>query len=192
MRSNTTPTDSADLDVARPSPRRDEEDGTTGITWSLSGTDAGDFLTSRQLLRSPNTRSGHSSYSEPPDFEEPDDAFTSPSRPTEGDNVYDIVNRERRLQTLPRTGTTGFHGRRHRHRRERAAGHRRGLGHMCPELRGDRVRLHGDRGPTSTPSPQRTMTTWTPFAWSLLGTDAARLEIGDHVGHPDLRAGQTV
>ena len=64
---------------------RDEEDGTTGITWSLSGADAGDFMISTDSTNGVGTLV----FRNEPDFEEPDDAFTSPA--TGGDNVYDIV-----------------------------------------------------------------------------------------------------
>ena len=75
---------SADLEVDTFT-ARDEEDGITGITWSLSGTDASDFMISTDS----STGVGTLAFRNWPDYEEPDDAFTSPD--TEGDNVYDVV-----------------------------------------------------------------------------------------------------
>ena len=65
---------------------RDEEDGTAGITWTVAGTDAGDFAIatgtvsgSGSLLFKPNTSRNN------PDFENPDD--------DDDDNVYNIILR---------------------------------------------------------------------------------------------------
>ena len=65
---------------------RDEEDGTTGITWSLSGTDAGDFLITTDAA----TGVGTLSFRNRPNYEMPTDN-TAPNH----DNVYDIIVRAR-------------------------------------------------------------------------------------------------
>ena len=131
---------------------RDEEEQI--IAWSRTGADAGDF--------SIDSMTGVLSFAQRPNFEMPADGG--------GDNVYNITVRAR--DTASNTREAG--GCRHRHRRERAAGHQRGY---RAELRGDRIRLHGDtaRRPTFTATDYDDMDT---FEWSLVGTDAAYLDIG--------------
>ena len=58
---------------------RDEEDGTIGITWTLGGTDAGDFTISTGAT----TGEGLLVFKNPPNFEAPTNAGT--------DNVYEVA-----------------------------------------------------------------------------------------------------
>ena len=67
-----------DLDVATFT-ARDEEDGTTGIVWAVSSTDAGDF----QISTGTVSGSGRLHFRSPPNFENPADADTN--------NVYEIT-----------------------------------------------------------------------------------------------------
>ena len=153
---------SADLNVVVYA-ARDEEDGTTGITWSLSGTDAGDFTISTDTA----TGMGTLTFRNRPNFEDAVDGDT--------DNDYEITVRAR--DTTSPLKTRGARGRRHRHRRERAAGHRRGTVPSYVEIEYD--------ADTTIAGVLRDVHTFTAedydagdtFEWSLLSTDAAHLEI---------------
>ena len=155
--------DSADLDVDTFT-ARDEEDGTTGITWSLSGTDAGDFLISTDSA----TGVGTLVFRNRPDFEEPDDAFTSPS--TEGDNVYDIVVKATDTTSNTRDFTVVVTVTDVNERPDIDEDTVPSYAEIEYDFTGTRPDVH-----TFTATDYDDMDT---FAWSLLGTDAARLDIG--------------
>ena len=162
---------SADLEVDTFT-ARDEEDGITGITWSLSGTDASDFMISTDS----STGVGTLAFRNSPDYEEPDDAFTSPD--TEGDNVYDVVVKAEDTTSNTRdfavvVTVTDVNER--------------------PDIDEDTVPSYVEieyDADTTIAGVLREVHTFTAedydagdtFAWSLLGTDVAHLEIGAATG----------
>ena len=137
----------------------DEEDGTTGITWSLSGTDAGDFTISTDTA----TGMGTLTFRNRPNFEDAEDGDT--------DNDYEITVRARDTTSPLKT-------------RELAVVVTVTDVNERPDIDEDTVPSYAEieYDFTGTPPDVHTFTAtdyddMDTFAWSLLGTDAAYLEI---------------
>ena len=142
---------------------RDEEDGTTGITWSLSGTDAGDFTISTDTA----TGMGTLTFRNRPNFEDAVDGDTG--------NDYEITVRARDTTSPLKT-------------RELAVVVTVTDVNERPDIDEDTVSSYPEieYDFTGTPDNVHTFTAedydMDTFEWSLLGTDAAYLEIGATTG----------
>ena len=142
----------------------DEEDGTTGITWSLSGTDAGDFTISTDT----DTGMGTLTFRNRPNFEDAEDGDTY--------NDYEITVRARDTTSPLKT-------------RELAVVVTVTDVNERPDIDEDTVPSYAEieYDFTGTPPDVHTFTATDydagdTFAWSLLGTDAAYLEIDATTG----------
>ena len=143
---------------------RDEEDGTTGITWSLSGTDAGDFTISTDTT----TGMGTLTFRNRPNFEDAVDGDTG--------NDYEITVRARDTTSPLKT-------------RELAVIVTVTDVNERPDIDEDTVPSYVEiqYDSTGTRPDVHTFTAedyddMDTFVWSLLGTDAAYLDIGATTG----------
>ena len=147
---------------------RDEEDGTTGITWSLTGTDAGDFMISTDSA----TGMGTLTFRNWPNFEDAVDGDT--------DNDYEIT-----VRASDTTGTTKT--------REMSVVVTVTDVNERPDIDEDTVSSYAEieyDADTTVSGALPDVHTFTAedyddgdtYEWSLLGTDAAYLDIDSGTG----------